>query len=282
MYSISIENAKGNRIQLSQNKDYSITSITGLNPPSANINTGVNASFDGATFKSSRLNVRNLVIMLAIEGNVEQNRINLYRFIKVKQACTVYFKNNTREVYIGGYVESMEIGIFEQKQIVQISIICPKPYFTDVLDEEAVFSSVIPLFEFPFSIPEEGIEFGELNVNSAIDVINNGDIATGMVIEFYATDEVTDPAIYNLETNEYMKLNVTLQAGDRIQINTEKGNKSVTKISGGVRTNILNALDAGSSWLILESGDNIMTYTATVHPEYLSCTVYHNDLYEGV
>ena len=63
MYELSITNIYGDTLKLSQNPHYSVMSVTGLNPPTSNINTAVNASFDGSTYKSSRMNNRNIVIM---------------------------------------------------------------------------------------------------------------------------------------------------------------------------------------------------------------------------
>lgn len=281
MFTLIFENAKGEAIQLSQNPKYSVLSVTGLNPPLANINTAINASFDGSTFKSSRLDNRNIVITLAIEGDVKNNRIELYKYVKAKDACKIRFSNGVRNVYIDGYVESFECNLFEQIQLVQVSVICPSPYFKDDGESNA-FSSVVGLFEFPFTIDAEGIPFGNIVINEDINVHNSGDVAAGMLIEFKAADTVVNPAIYNMRTNDFMKLSLTMSAGDVVQINTIRGQKSVTKISGGVKTNILNTLDPLSTWLVLESGDNIMLFTADTLPENLSCTVRHNNLYEGV
>ena len=281
MYELSITNIYGDTLKLSQNPHYSVMSVTGLNPPTSNINTAVNASFDGSTYKSSRMNNRNIVIMMAIEGDIEQNRIELYKYIKSKQKLTVVFSNGTRRVQIDGYVDAFECNLFEQREVVQISIICPSPYFLDDT-ESSTFSSIVGLFEFPFEIEAEGIEFSYVESNVEINVYNGGDIETGMLIVFKASGQVVNPALYNMQTNEYIKLNVTMQEGDEIRINTVKGQKSVTKISGGISTNILNVLDGSSTWLNLRSGDNVMVFTATTSPENLSCFIYHNNLYEGV
>ena len=282
MYSVSVENEKGERIRLSQNPNYTITSITGLTPPTANINTAVNANFDGGTYKSSRMNTRNIVITMAIEGSVEANRIALYQFIKVKQAITLYFSNGTREVFIDGYVESLECSIFEKKEIAQVSILCPDPYFRDTTSINDSFSAVVGMFQFPFSIEEEGVVFSYLDLDTEVNVINGGDIETGMIIEFKANDEVVNPAVYKLPSNQFIKLNVTMQTGDTIRVNTNKGHKSVVKVSGGVTTNILNVLHPSSTWLTLDSGDNIMMYTADTGAANLTCSVLHDNLFEGV
>ena len=282
MFTLAIENAKGNRLRLTQNPNYSLVSVDGLNPAKANINTAVNANFDGSTFKSARLENRNIVIMLAVEGAIEVNRIELYKFIKVKEEITVYVTNGTRDVYIKGYVEDMQVGIFAQKQMVQISIICPNPYFANVKENHEDFSNIQGLFEFPFDIDENGIPFGQIVVDTEVNVQNLGDVTTGMIIEFKALGLVTDPAIYNTGTGKFMKLNVSMADGDVIQINTNKGQKGVLKISGGTVSNILNKLDPSSTWLELEPVDNIMMYTATEGAVNLQCTLYHDFKYEGV
>lgn len=282
MFTLAIENAKGNRLRLTQNPNYSLISVDGLNPAKANINTAVNANFDGSTFKSARLENRNIVIMLAINGAIETNRIELYKFIKVKEGITVYITNGTRDVFIKGYVEDMQIGIFDRQQVVQVSIICPNPYFTNVAEYHEDFSNVVGRFEFPFSIEEAGVVFGEIVVDAEVNVQNLGDVTCGMIIEFKAIGNVTDPAIYNTGTGKFMKLNVEMADGDVIQINTNKGEKAVLEISGGTVSNILNKLDPTSTWLELEPVDNIMMYTATAGAVNLQCTIYHDFRYEGV
>ena len=282
MFSLAIENAKGNRLRLTQNPNYTVVSVDGLNPAKANINTAVNANFDGSTFKSSRLQNRNIVIMLAVEGAVEVNRIELYKFVKVKEKVTIYVTTASRDVYIEGYIESMNIGIFEKKQMVQISIICPNPYFANLDESVQNFSNVHSLFEFPFAIEEEGIPFSEIVADEEINVQNFGDVPTGMIIEFKAFGAVVNPAIYNTGTNKFMKLNATMSDGDVIQINTHKGQKAVLEISDGTVTNILNKLDPASTWLELEPVDNIMMFTATDGAINLQCAIYHDSLFEGL
>lgn len=282
MYTLTIENHKGEQLQLTQNPNYSITSVEGLPPPTANINTAVNANFDGSTYRSSRLNERNIVIMLAIEGDAEANRINLYRYIKAKKQCTLYYQNGSRNVSIVGYVESLEIAIFGEKETAQISIICPRPYFADVVQTILDMSATSAMFEFPFSIPDEGIEFSTLTVATESIVQNLGDVETGAVIIFHATGPASNPAIYNVDTGESFKVNISMSAGDLVIIDTIKGEKGVTSVINGVTANIINNVEMGSTWLQFESGANTMLYNADSSPENLQCYITFNNLYEGV
>lgn len=282
MYTLTIENHKGEQLQLTQNPNYSITSVEGLPPPTANINTAVNANFDGSTYRSSRLNGRNIVIMLAIEGDAEANRINLYQYIKAKKQCILYYQNGSRNVSIVGYVESLEIAIFGEKETAQISIICPQPYFRDVIKTLLDMSATSAMFEFPFAIEEEGIEFSTLAVGSESIVQNLGDVETGAVIVFHATGIASNPVIYNLDTAEFFKVNIDMSAGDLLVISTIKGEKTVTAILSGIEWNYINSMVQGSSWIQFESGANTMLYNADSHPENLECMISFNNLYEGV
>lgn len=282
MYFLAIENHKGERLNLTQNPKYSVTNIEGLTPPQANINTAINANFDGSVFRSSRLTDRNIVITLAIEGDAEANRIELYRYIKAKKQCTIYYRNGRRDVSIVGYVESLNVGIFEQKEIAQVSILCPKPYFADVVNTILDMSAISSGFEFPFSIDSEGIEFSRVDAGQESIVQNIGDVETGALIVFHATGNVMVPAIYNVDTGEKMRINVDMTAGDLLVINTKQGEKSIHLVVDGVETNVINKLIVGSTWLQFESGANTMLVDADMGVEHFQCFVTFSNLYEGV
>lgn len=282
MYELTIENHKGERLTLTQNPNYSVVNIDGLNPPKADINTSVNANFDGASFKSSRVNSRNIVVDLYIEGNTEANRIALYNYIRVKRAVTVYYKNGRRDVYIRGYVEALVCGLFDKKEKAQISIICPRPYFRDTMGGSVEVSNIEPLFEFPFDIDVDGIEFSRMETDTETVVTNNGDIETGFVATLSAFGAVTNPTLYNTDTGEYLRFILSLDEGDTLTVSTVKGAKTVTLTHDGTTTNAINYMDAGSTWLQLETGDNVLLYTADTLPENATCSIVFDELYEGV
>lgn len=282
MIQITVENNRGQKLKLYDDPSYVVTRVDGLNPPTANINTAVTATFDGSSFKSSRVNERNIVIEIVLEGNVENSRLNLYKYFKSKSKVTLYLKTQRRDVYTIGYVENFECNQFEKKQKAQISLICPYPYFIDINSDVNEFSITKDNFEFPFSISAEGIPFSDTIINSTRSIINNGDVESGLIIQLHATSTVLTPKIYNEDTNEYFILNVEMHEGDDIIINTNKGEKGVTHIIDGVTTNVINKVEPGSSWFVIEPGDNIFLYTADEYPENLRCTFVHSDKYGGV
>lgn len=279
---IVAENTKGEQLALYDNSDYVVTSVSGLNPANANINTAVTATFDGSTFKSSRVNQRNIVIEIVLDGDIEQSRLNLYKYFKTKNKVTLYLTTQRRDVYTVGYVETFEVDLFENRQKAQISIICPYPYFVDITADINEFSITTDNFQFPFSIAAAGIPFSDTVINSRKSIINNGDVESGVIIQLRATGTVLNPKIYNEDTNEYFMLNIEMQEGDVVEINTNKGEKGVTHTKNGVTSNIINDMVSGSSWFQLEAGDNMFLYTADEYPANLRCTFIHSDKYGGV
>lgn len=283
MLSVIAENKYNQRINLTENGNYALLSVGGLTPPAATINTAIIATKDGAVFNSSRLDTRNIVLTIAPLNSIEKNRINLYQYFKSKQYIKLYLENNTRSVWIDGYIETIDGDLYTDKQQIQISIICPDPYFKDTATGVYLFSNVVSLFSFPFSIAETpGIPISQLGEYVEIAITNNSDDETGVIISMQANGQVVNPTIYNMTTNENFSLNITMQTGDLITIDTRRGHKAVTLTRNAVVRNILNNMVQGSEWLNLIVGDNIFSYMCESGAEYLDITVTLQPIYEGV
>lgn len=282
MYSLKVENDRGNTLELTNNPNYTVYKIEGLNPPQVTINSSVNTTTDGSSINSVRLENRNIVIYMTIEGDVESNRINLYKYFPVKKRIKLYYKNYTRDIYIEGNVELIECDLFTNKQIAQISIICPKPYFKDVQNLITTFGDVSSMFEFPFSISKTGIEISGITTNQRRSIINTGDIETGVIIKLFSTGTVVNPVIYDVLKRTQLKLNFTMLASDTIVINTNVGEKSIELIRDGVTYNAMGYMAQDSTWFIMEAGDNVFTYDADSGNSYLQLTFTTAILYSGV
>ena len=283
MFTLKIENAKGEIIDLSSNSNYSVVGISGLNPPTAAMSTASIATTDGSILNNSRIESRNLVFNIILDGNIETSRINLYKYFRVKQKCKIYYKNGTRDVYIEGYVETFEDDFFVQRQEVQISVMCYQPFFKAAHDLVIDLSVILAAFEFPFDISSEGNEFSTIDRTYECVLINEGEVDSGLIIELRATGPVINPRIYNAETREFFGLNYTMQKGDLITINTNSGDKSVTLTRDGADSNIINYLQENSTWLKAYSGDNVYTYMCDEDSEdFLNIKFIHAHQYLGV
>lgn len=281
MFDFTVENKYGEKLTLTGNENYVIKSIDGIDPADASFGMTKSAGADGADVNSASVNTKKITITLAINAPAEENRIRLYQFFMSKEAIRLYYKNGQRNVYIDGYVQTMPIGFFEKKQVVQIGVLCPNPFFEAKADKIEEFSSVRKMFEFPFEI-EEPIPFSEFEEFIERNVVNSGDVETGAIFELHAKGEVVNPTIYLTDTNKFFGVNITMKAGDSIIIDTRKRNKKVVLVRDGITTNIIGKMKDGSSWLVLRAGGNLISTTVEQSPELLVATVEMTNKYGGV
>jgi phage-related protein len=282
MFTLKLINEFQKELELTHKEDYKVTSITGLNPPGATISTSTVAGFDGERYNSSRLNKRNVVITVVINENVAKNLDEFNKLLLPKRYLKISYATKEKNVYIEGYIESFEYDHFSNKVKCQISVVCPKPYWRAQDVEMAKMSPVVDLFEFPFSIPAEGIAFGEYVGSMSEYFTNPGNVETGVLIDIEATKKVKNPLIVNATTGQQMKLLIVIDEGDHITINTERGNKSIILERNGEKTNVLNTLDDTSEWLRLAPGSNRINYNADSGADNMLITIKCPILYGGV
>lgn len=287
-YTIKIQNSLDEVLQLYPSEDYMLSSITGITPADAVINATEMATQDGAHFNSSRVMPRNLVIAFAVRGegtDVRQRRVALYRYIKPKHPIRVYLSNDQRDVYIDGYVETLQDAgtIFTGKEMLQVSVICPDPYFKDNETGERTisFSSITSMFYFPFSIVSP-IPFSQKDEALTKSIVNDGDTACGVTLKVAAHGNVSDPWFYNETSGETMSFDIDLVSGDELIISTVQGHKSAKLWRSGTESNVINTLAQGSDWVTLEPGSNTFYYNADSGVSNMSLTFTYNILFEGI
>lgn len=267
---------------MSDDHDIAITSVIGLTPIGGVIYTTPLSAGDGSTYNNARVEQRNIVFTLKPQCSAEKFRLKVYKYFMLKQNVILYFKTNARDVFISGYVESVDGNLYEQGQSLVVSVICHNPYFRDVTDSRITFASIVDMFEFPFAIEEEGIVFSDATATVEKSLINDGEDYAGMIIELEAIDKVVEPTIYNKTTREQFSLKFEMKSGDKITINTNKGQLAVTLLRNGVETNIMNKVYIGSKWIKLKPGDNLITYECAYGLDNLYVTLQTNNLYGGL
>lgn len=281
MYDFSIQSEYGDRLRLSEMpEEYSIISIAGIDPPNAQIYEVKNSTMDGNVFNESTLEDRLVIVTFAINGPAEENRLNLYKYLKIKKKHRLFYSNGSRDVYIDGYLESLPIGIFDQKEIAQATFRCPDPYFKDINAISDSFSYTFKLFEFPFSI-EEPIPFSEYSENHMISILNHGDVTTGGIFTIQTFGAVANPKISSVNTGEYIELNTSLSNGNILIINTIEKQKSIIIVRDGIPTNAISYLATGSDFIQIEPGINDFYISAQSGEDYMTGEVFINVLYQG-
>lgn len=282
MKEIRFINDRGSSLILGDDSDYVLFDISGISPPNANISTSAIAGFDGATFISSSVNQRNIVITLELRGDIQANRLKLYDVFKIKRKGTFYYYSDLIEAKIDAYVESVSISPMTKPVRAFISLLCPKPYFESLNERAVDITSIDYLLDFPLELLSSGIELGSLNTTDPVNVINDGNIPIGMIIQMRATGAVVNPKLINTQTLEFIELNTEMEAGDVITINTEIGQKRIQRNRNGDIDNLFNSLVLGSTFIQLHEGDNVMLAVAESGSNALFVEVQYRVKYSGV
>lgn len=264
MFTLKVENTRGAVIELTNNEEnYQVTDISGLNPPNANINTSNYANGDGSSFSSSRIPNREVVITVYINGDIQKNRLTLYKFFRSKEWCKIYYKDEYRDVFVEGYVQTLDVTPFVQKQVAQISILCPNPYFKDIDTIIQSISKIIKGFTFPFSINiDEPIPFSTLELEKVTNVINDSESKTGLIINVKFMGTVNKLEIRNVDTGENFIIDYGFQKNDKLVINCNRGSKSVILTRDAVEYNLIPYVRSGSTFFQLGIGDNNFSFLA--------------------
>ena len=284
MFELILENKAGDQLIFDQNSPFTVTEIQGLNPPEATINTSSLALIDGEKYNSSKMQMRTINVAFAIEVQAAKNRIKVYKVLKSKQWVKFTYIGQYRHVYIEGYIQSIDITYFEIKQVVTCSILCPSPYFKEAQQIVNEMRSIISAFHFPFaSTAEPELVFSYISNDVGITIENDSDVDCGMIIELYARDTIVNPKIFNYLTQEYIGIEITMQAADLITINTNQGQKTATLLRSGVESSVFNNVMQGSTWLQLPAEGGTFVYeVGTGSIANLNVTFKHTNLYEGV
>lgn len=264
MLEIIAERADGTKLPLSPSVNYIVTSVTGILPAPATVNTSTSATMDGAVFNSARVNDRNIVITLLPVGNVENARIGLYGFFKPKQSVKLYLNTASRQFTIEGYVDKLDGDVYAQKEVIQISIICPDPYFKRDTTQATVYQTKQASFW------------------------NRGDIPIGFIAraQFTAEEGATSFSLiqYDHDSGDTIGefyVDYNFLQGDELILNTNQGQKGVWLLRENVKTSILNYMDLHSKWFQIPVGRCDIDFDEWESGK-TELTIFTDELYEGV
>ncbi len=264
MFVLKVENSKGYVLELTDNEEnYQITNIEGLDPPKADINTSSYANNDGFSFNGSKIKDREIVITMKINGDVEENRLKLYKYFRIKEWCKIYYKSELRDVFIEGYVQTMDAPKFTQNTTAQISILCPDPYFKDVEIMVQSISKIIKKFVFPFSIDmKEPTIVSEVELEKISNIVNDSETETGLMINILFMGTVNKLEIRNIDTGKNIIIDYEFKKNDKLIINCNRGNKTVILTRDAVKYNLIPFIRKGYTFFQLEMGDNQFSFLA--------------------
>jgi len=280
------ENEKGQQIEFSIWSPFFLQNIDGISGLKNTIYSNKGMEQDGSTCVGSTLDERNIVIQGAIIDNKEINREKLLSIINPKLKAKLIYTDGNIKKYVECKVETAPLITKENKPKIQISLLCNNPYWKDYIDSKVNIALWKGDFHFPLIIPiDKGITMGHREPSLIVNVLNNGQVETGMIIEFFARGTLKNPSLFNVNTREFLKINKGMVAGEKFIINTNYGKKKILQELNGVTTDILNYLDiegGGDTFLQLAVGDNLFRYNADSNLDNLEVNIYFSPQYLGV
>lgn len=258
--SLQYVGANGGLLDLLRNP-YFYTTVDGLTDVSAALSSATTPGMDGDKINNIRTQPRGIVLDLIIKhtANVEEAKQYVLRTIKHKQSGKLIFHHGGRDMEITGVVESIHMPRFEEEVVMQVTLHCSGPYWRDVENVLLEISRVLNMHYFPLdqgglAFPVAGVVMGEYDLNMTRTYTNDGDAECGMVITIIALGNVVNPTIYKAD-GSFIGVKDNLVSGDEVIINTNRGEKAITKNGA----NILSKIKPGSKFLQLDTGDNVLT-----------------------
>lgn len=242
----------------------------------------------GESIANTSLGTRPILIEGWIVAKTEKDMTELKRklnsFINPREGITLFYSNYKIE-FIPNETVRYSIERIENNDAFckfQISGTAPNPLFSDNSETCLTFVSTTPAFHFPLvmsqSLPDGGIVFGKRMASLIVNAVNTGSVSTGMKIVFKANGTVVNPKLVNVNTQEEFLINKTLVANEEIEINTNIGEKNVKGRIGAVGyTNYYMHKDVDSSWLQLEVGNNLFSYSADSGIDNLDVFIHFNN-----
>lgn len=246
-------NERGESIEFSPASSYHVNfkDVTGLSDVRNAIYSTNSMGQDGDTYLGYRIESRDIDIVGYIKERDKQAAQNLRRKLNrilnpQYEATLTYVFGDFRRV-IGCKID--DAPIFKRKPIFEqftVSLSCLNPFWREETETREDIATWIGGFEFP--VPDglelyDGWEIGYRQPSLIVNVYNSGDVKSGIRIEFRAIGAVTNPVLLNVDTREFIKLNISLVAGDVLTVSTGYGEKAVKLNRGGTITDAFRYLD---------------------------------------
>lgn len=290
MQVVKFINQKNEEVEFSSRSSTLLVQIDGLSGLESTDVSYTGYMQDGEAYQSSRFEKRQIIIKFHVvcesESNLLAVRSKIHRVFnpKLGSGTLVYeYKGVSRKIKcVADGLPTMELASNVSDCSGEVILLAHDPFLLDDTETTVNVATWRNAFKFPLTIPKSGMIFGYKEPSLIANVINNGDVECGLTIEFIAKGTVKNPSLLNINTQEYIKVNRAMVAGERITVSTGYNNKKIVSELDGITTNIMNYLDLNSTFLQLEVGDNLFRYDADDNLSQLEVNIRYTQRYLGI
>lgn len=304
MFTLRLENERGNIVDINDKVSYEVLNVSGLNPPSASLFTRKSPNKKGSKYNGSTLDERIVLIDIKLLGDVEENRNALYPWVESEQYVKIYFRNGVKNVYCEGYVTDCDIDLCTDNEIITLSVTCADPYLKDLQEIVKEISVYFKEFTFPFSISNnrvveynspnidgsegvayrnEGVLLSSISPNNITTILNNG-AETGVVITIICNGTMENLTIYDgTDITKKLTLKGVFATNTIIKIDTESSPKTVrAEFPDGTTMNMMKYLEPNPHWFVLKKGYNKIGHSSSSSGKMYSVSISYKHKYLGV
>lgn len=251
------QNSDGEKVTLDYDGGYLISKPSGIDAVSVSISEAQGIGQTGTTIRSANVQSRPVNISGVIVGDTQA--------AKKERLLEVVRPDLGGKLYCDDYylecrpTETPTIEAKSRMAKFQFSLLAPYPYWMKSENAYAALSGVEKRFKFPWNISRP-YRFGEVVVKKFISIYNSGQLEIPYTVTFTALDVVENPQIIDARTNNYLLVNKSMVAGERLVVEITHDRVYVTSsVDGECR----GALDLGSKFWRLRVGDNSIKPEAT-------------------
>lgn len=268
-----------NNFYIGKERDVILQSpLDGLTLPSIRTSSGDYSGRSGGWVDGQFYSKREIVIRGVLKGNY-MNRLNeMQNKLPLNQMIPLFihtrYGNYLTEVYTLDLKTEFDSWGFMR---FEITLVAPEPYLYSAGD------GVNPDSGWISFVIQKQIEGGYITpyilpvvweAGTQPNIIDNEGVDT--LPQIVLKGKWTNPVITNLTTNEFVKLNITTQAGDELIIDMKE--RTVT-LNGG---SVLPFRDASSDWWGLVHGQNTIEVLSDSQTDTSEAVIRYREQYLGI
>lgn len=261
------KNDDGEAITLTYDGGYLISKPVGIDTVSVTISEAQGIGQTGTTIRSANVDSRPVTISGIIVGDSQtEKKERLMEVVRPDLGGKLFCDDYYLEVHP---TDTPTIEAKTRHAKFQFSLLAPYPYWMKAENAYAALSGVENRFKFPWNISRP-YRFGEVVTRQFITIHNSGQLEVPFTVTFTALDAVTNPKIIDAMNNNYLLVEKSMVAGERLAVEITHDRLYVTSsVDGECR----GALDIKSKFYRLRVGDNVIKPEADSGKNNLSVSI---------
>lgn len=248
--------------------DFKLIAHSGFAAADFDVKLSASGASDGGYISTARLSNRTLGIKFDFGGtNAEAVRQSLIGFFAPNRQLTIKAQRGAVVREITGQADFFDITETNRHapSLVNLSVLCPDPYFKATAAAFYSGTVVTPMFHLPCHFP---CVIGVERSTGKLEIVNTGNTYADMSAVLAANTAATNPYILNHTNGKKIKIIGTLNAGASLHISTVRRRKGAW--IGNARCTIdptsrfSDFLEVGLNQLEFGSDEGIGTVSANV------------------